>query len=234
MYLFICSLVFLEEKCTCLDINHTLVCIPSTWRRVTPFRTRWDIKRVGKWKHESVSLCFWPGVPGCSSMFGKKKKRLEISAPSNFEHRVHTGFDPREQKFTGLPQQWQSLLADTANRPKPMVDPSYITPIQLAPMKVRVWMDRGREARAPGASRYHFLWLCCSSSFCFCPSLSIGTSLLPPPVPFLPLPFHWCLHIFFLLLSHVILNPSPVLRWRYSKLPLLFRNYSQSIYIILF
>ncbi|TNN41774.1 Serine/threonine-protein kinase PAK 7 [Liparis tanakae] len=77
-------------------------------------------------------------VPGCSSMFGKKKKRLEISAPSNFEHRVHTGFDPREQKFTGLPQQWQSLLADTANRPKPMVDPSYITPIQLAPMKVRV------------------------------------------------------------------------------------------------
>ncbi|KAK2864070.1 hypothetical protein Q7C36_003224 [Tachysurus vachellii] len=71
-------------------------------------------------------------------MFGKKKKRLEISAPSNFEHRVHTGFDPREQKFTGLPQQWQSLLADTANRPKPMVDPSYITPIQLAPMKTIV------------------------------------------------------------------------------------------------
>ncbi|MEQ2181949.1 serine/threonine protein kinase, STE, PAK/STE20 [Goodea atripinnis] len=71
------------------------------------------------------------------NMFGKKKKRLEISAPSNFEHRVHTGFDPREQKFTGLPQQWQSLLADTANRPKPMVDPSYITPIQLAPMKVQ-------------------------------------------------------------------------------------------------
>ncbi|KAM6954154.1 serine/threonine-protein kinase PAK 5 [Aplochiton taeniatus] len=69
-------------------------------------------------------------------MFGKKKKRLEISAPSNFEHRVHTGFDVREQKFTGLPQQWQSLLADTANRPKPMVDPSYITPIQLAPMKI--------------------------------------------------------------------------------------------------
>ncbi|RXM31409.1 Serine/threonine-protein kinase PAK 7 [Acipenser ruthenus] len=68
-------------------------------------------------------------------MFGKKKKKLEISAPSNFEHRVHTGFDHREQKFTGLPQQWQSLLADTANRPKPMVDPSYITPIQLAPMK---------------------------------------------------------------------------------------------------
>ncbi|XP_005287470.2 serine/threonine-protein kinase PAK 5 isoform X2 [Chrysemys picta bellii] len=75
---------------------------------------------------------------GFSTMFGKKKKRLEISGPSNFEHRVHTGFDPREQKFTGLPQQWHSLLADTANRPKPMVDPSCITPIQLAPMKTIV------------------------------------------------------------------------------------------------
>lgn len=74
--------------------------------------------------------------PDFSTMFGKKKKRLEISGPSNFEHRVHTGFDHREQKFTGLPQQWHSLLADTANRPKPMVDPSCITPIQLAPMKV--------------------------------------------------------------------------------------------------
>ncbi|XP_043074594.1 serine/threonine-protein kinase PAK 5 isoform X1 [Puntigrus tetrazona] len=71
-------------------------------------------------------------------MFGKKKKRLEISAPSNFEHRVHTGFDPQQQKFTGLPQQWQSLLADTANRPKPMVDPSYITPMKISPKKVRL------------------------------------------------------------------------------------------------
>ncbi|CAG01499.1 unnamed protein product, partial [Tetraodon nigroviridis] len=89
-----------------------------------------------------------PGFPGFSSMFGKKKKRLEISAPSNFEHRVHTGFDPREQKFTGLPQQWQSLLADTANRPKPMVDPSYITPIQLAPMKLFGWLMKEQETRS--------------------------------------------------------------------------------------
>ncbi|NWT67966.1 PAK5 kinase, partial [Prunella himalayana] len=79
-----------------------------------------------------------------ATMFGKKKKRLEISGPSNFEHRVHTGFDHREQKFTGLPQQWHSLLADTANRPKPMVDPSCITPIQLAPMKTIV---RGNKPR---------------------------------------------------------------------------------------
>ncbi|XP_036405295.1 serine/threonine-protein kinase PAK 5 isoform X2 [Megalops cyprinoides] len=87
----------------------------------------------------------FPGLSGFSNMFGKKKKRLEISAPSNFEHRVHTGFDHREQKFTGLPQQWQSLLADTANRPKPMVDPSYITPIQLAPMKISPKKVRSSE-----------------------------------------------------------------------------------------
>ncbi|KAM9435644.1 serine/threonine-protein kinase PAK 5 isoform 2-T3 [Clarias gariepinus] len=87
-----------------------------------------------------------PGLSSFSNMFGKKKKRLEISAPSNFEHRVHTGFDPHEQKFTGLPQQWQSLLADTANRPKPMVDPSYITPIQLAPMKTSPKNVRSSES----------------------------------------------------------------------------------------
>ncbi|XP_068433450.1 serine/threonine-protein kinase PAK 5 isoform X1 [Clinocottus analis] len=99
------------------------------------------------WLRESVT--FFPGLPGFSSMFGKKKKRLEISAPSNFEHRVHTGFDPREQKFTGLPQQWQSLLADTANRPKPMVDASYITPIQLAPMKISPKKVRSSETPLP-------------------------------------------------------------------------------------
>ncbi|XP_063300085.1 serine/threonine-protein kinase PAK 5 isoform X2 [Pelobates fuscus] len=78
------------------------------------------------------------GLTGLPKMFGKKKKKIEISGPSNFEHRVHTGFDHKEQKFIGLPQQWHSLLADTANRPKPMVDPSCITPIQLAPMKTIV------------------------------------------------------------------------------------------------
>ncbi|XP_008986222.1 serine/threonine-protein kinase PAK 4 isoform X2 [Callithrix jacchus] len=63
-------------------------------------------------------------------MFGKRKKRVEISAPSNFEHRVHTGFDQHEQKFTGLPRQWQSLIEESARRPKPLVDPACITSIQ--------------------------------------------------------------------------------------------------------
>nr|XP_033809478.1 serine/threonine-protein kinase PAK 4 [Geotrypetes seraphini]XP_033809479.1 serine/threonine-protein kinase PAK 4 [Geotrypetes seraphini]XP_033809480.1 serine/threonine-protein kinase PAK 4 [Geotrypetes seraphini] len=63
-------------------------------------------------------------------MFSKKKKRVEISAPSNFEHRVHTGYDEEEQKFTGLPRQWQSLIEESAKRPKPLVDPGCITTIQ--------------------------------------------------------------------------------------------------------
>lgn len=69
-------------------------------------------------------------------MFGKKKKRVEISAPSNFEHRVHTGFDQHEQKFTGLPRQWQSLIEESARRPKPLVDPACITSIQPGAPKV--------------------------------------------------------------------------------------------------
>uniref|UniRef100_A0A3B3CUB0 non-specific serine/threonine protein kinase n=1 Tax=Oryzias melastigma TaxID=30732 RepID=A0A3B3CUB0_ORYME len=64
-------------------------------------------------------------------MFSKKKKsRVEISAPSNFEHRVHTDFDEQEQKFVGLPRQWQSLIEDTAKRPKPYIDINVITTVE--------------------------------------------------------------------------------------------------------
>jgi len=69
-------------------------------------------------------------------MFSKKKKRLEISAPSNFEHRVHTGYDQQEQKFTGLPRQWQGIIEESAKRPKPLVDPVCITAIQHGSQKV--------------------------------------------------------------------------------------------------
>lgn len=79
----------------------------------------------------------------------KKKKRPEISAPQNFQHRVHTSFDPKEGKFVGLPPQWQNIL-DTLRRPKPVVDPSRITRVQLQPMKVRkVGGGRVRLCRCP-------------------------------------------------------------------------------------
>ncbi|KAM9278130.1 serine/threonine-protein kinase PAK 6 isoform 2-T2 [Morus bassanus] len=76
----------------------------------------------------------------------KKKKRPEISAPQNFEHRVHTSFDPKEGKFVGLPPQWQNIL-DTLRRPKPVVDPSRITRMQLQPMKTVV---RGSTVEVEG------------------------------------------------------------------------------------
>ena len=49
-------------------------------------------------------------------MFKKGKKRPEISTPSNFEHRVHTGFEN--------------------DRRKPIVDASRITHTDIQPLKV--------------------------------------------------------------------------------------------------
>lgn len=68
-------------------------------------------------------------------MFSKKKKKPIISAPTNFEHRVHTGYDRKEGKFVGLPPQWASLIQPHSNRPKPIIDPSQITPIEMMDIK---------------------------------------------------------------------------------------------------
>ncbi|XP_060722337.1 serine/threonine-protein kinase PAK 6b isoform X2 [Tachysurus vachellii] len=59
----------------------------------------------------------------------KKKRKIEISAPKNFEHRVHTSYDAARDCFLGLPPQWQSVI-ETLKRPKPLVDPSNITSVQ--------------------------------------------------------------------------------------------------------
>jgi p21-activated kinase 5 len=45
-------------------------------------------------------------------MFSKKKKKPQISLPSNFEHRVHTGFDKKEGRYIGLPLQWASIVGN--------------------------------------------------------------------------------------------------------------------------
>ena len=74
-------------------------------------------------------------------MFFWKKKRPVISDPSNFEHRVHTGFDQTQGKYVGLPLQWASVVeAVKAARPKPIVDPSMITSTEMQPLKV--WLRR--------------------------------------------------------------------------------------------
>uniref|UniRef100_UPI003AAFA082 serine/threonine-protein kinase PAK 6-like n=1 Tax=Centroberyx gerrardi TaxID=166262 RepID=UPI003AAFA082 len=71
-------------------------------------------------------------------MFGRRKKRRpEISAPRDFQHRVHTSFDAARGCYVGLPPQWQSVI-DTLRRPKPLVDPSTITEVDLGPKKMIV------------------------------------------------------------------------------------------------
>ncbi|EFN75688.1 serine/threonine-protein kinase PAK mbt [Harpegnathos saltator] len=82
-------------------------------------------------------------------MFTKKKKKPQISTPTNFEHRVHTGFDKREGKFVGLPLQWASIVGNnqilkSTNRPLPLVDPSEITPTEILDLKTIV---RGHDPR---------------------------------------------------------------------------------------
>ena len=37
-----------------------------------------------------------------------------VSAPTNFDHRVHVGFDPQKGGFTGLPPEWERLLTTSA------------------------------------------------------------------------------------------------------------------------
>ena len=76
-------------------------------------------------------------------MFSKKKKKPQISNPSNFEHRVHTGYDKKEGKYIGLPLQWASIVGNnqilkSSNRPLPLVDPSAITPTEILDLKTIV------------------------------------------------------------------------------------------------
>lgn len=109
--------------------------------------------------------------------FVKRKKRPEISSPTNFEHRVHSGYDHNNGVFVGLPTQWNSIISETeqqklllaatnantinnnsnnnenslnnvhlfnnqrsqngyTSRPKPIVDPSRISPTELTCFKV--------------------------------------------------------------------------------------------------
>jgi p21-activated kinase 5 len=94
-------------------------------------------------------------------MFSKKKKKPQISLPSNFEHRVHTGFDKKEGRYIGLPLQWASIVGNnqvlkSSNRPMPvsplishpplnhclplfqLIDPSQITQTQILDLKTIV------------------------------------------------------------------------------------------------
>ncbi|CAJ1077823.1 serine/threonine-protein kinase PAK 6-like [Xyrichtys novacula] len=95
---------------------------------------------------EQTASCCFPqvsasfGGPSCVAvaMFGHKKKRRrpQISAPQDFQHRVHTSFDMVTGRYVGLPPQWQSVI-DTLRRPRPLVDPSRVTEVELKKKIVR-------------------------------------------------------------------------------------------------
>ena len=96
-------------------------------------------------------------------MFSKKKKKVDISAPSNFQHRVHTGFDNSSNKFVGLPKQWASLVVDTPAssspyRPSPFIDPSIITPTDAIDVQVNICRSfktmQNRFVLAPTRTQY--------------------------------------------------------------------------------
>ena len=59
----------------------------------------------------------------------KRKKRPQISGPSNFVHRVHTLYDWTSRTWSGLPRQWACLVTTPApsRRPAPIADPRHIT-----------------------------------------------------------------------------------------------------------
>nr|XP_011447624.2 serine/threonine-protein kinase PAK mbt-like isoform X2 [Crassostrea gigas]XP_019928569.2 serine/threonine-protein kinase PAK mbt-like isoform X2 [Crassostrea gigas] len=84
-------------------------------------------------------------------MFKKNKKRPEISNPLNFEHRVHTGFDPEHGKYVGLPPQWMGIIIPDQQTEwrKPVVDPSTITDMDIQPLKTII---RGSSSQLNG---YH-------------------------------------------------------------------------------
>ncbi|XP_050442510.1 serine/threonine-protein kinase PAK mbt [Adelges cooleyi] len=91
-------------------------------------------------------------------MFSKKKKKPQISSPTNFEHRVHTGFDKRENKFIGLPLQWASIVGNnqilkSTNRPLPLVDPSEITPTEILDLKTIVRGENNIKLPTPISNR---------------------------------------------------------------------------------
>ena len=74
----------------------------------------------------------------------KRKKKLKISPPSNFVHKVHTGYDIVSNTFTGLPRQWRSLVSSppgniSGYRPAPFADPQHITQTEV--------MDLTRDTR---------------------------------------------------------------------------------------
>lgn len=123
----------------------------------------------------AVSCC----LPQLSSPHGvaaamfhrrKKRRRPEISSPRDFQHRVHTSFDAATGRYVGLPPQWQSVI-DTLRRPRPLVDPSRITEVELR--KVR-WGGGGTfwSSSGPVVSYFYLIKWSQQQDVCLQPGFS--------------------------------------------------------------
>ncbi|VDN06194.1 unnamed protein product [Thelazia callipaeda] len=80
----------------------------------------------------------------------KRTKKLNISMPTNFEHRYHAGYDPVTGQYYGLPKQWEAIIGITSNRRgrrRPMIDPSCITPMEIAEIKTLVRGDLPQQSQ---------------------------------------------------------------------------------------
>ncbi|XP_078004969.1 serine/threonine-protein kinase pak-2-like [Phascolarctos cinereus] len=66
---------------------------------------------------------------GCCGLFKRKNRRLDISAPFNFQHRVHTVFLEGDGKFVGLPVQWSPFMEQPVKEEPDRADPSSVTPL---------------------------------------------------------------------------------------------------------
>ena len=79
----------------------------------------------------------------------RRKKKVNISPPSNFIHRVHTGFDSKSNQFVGLPKQWTSLVSShpgktSSQRPYPFIDPNAITPTAVIELEQKPF-NKGKQ-----------------------------------------------------------------------------------------
>ena len=122
----VCVCILSVCVCVCVCVCETGPCIMSS--------QRWRSS-----SSEHAASCCLPQVsssPCCCCVAvamlrrSKKRRRPEISAPRDFQHRVHTSFDAATGRYVGLPPQWQSVI-DTLRRPRPLVDPSRVTEVEL-------------------------------------------------------------------------------------------------------
>ncbi|KNE59618.1 STE/STE20/PAKA protein kinase [Allomyces macrogynus ATCC 38327] len=108
-----------------------------------------------------------------------------VSAPTNFQHKVHVGFDPVSGHFTGLPEHWKNVLAhsaiskeEMAKNPQVVLDVlKFYTSQQHSPGGLESSMD-SLTLRSPGSGSSSSMARSDSKH-----SLHDGSGMRPSPPP---------------------------------------------------